>query len=139
MALLPTRRQVVKKMLRAPEFGAADVNLITGTETSPNITQSETYTTVNPDNPNQIVVAYNDSRGRNASPSTSPAHRTPPTVARPSPASPTPLVKAPSPIPSATLLFCTTAKPDLVHRVARHGLRRSGPRRVQVHHSLGPE
>ena len=30
--------------------------------------QSETYTTANPDNPNQIVVAYNDSRGSNASP-----------------------------------------------------------------------
>ena len=46
----------------------ADVDLITGTETSPNITQSETFTAANPDNPNQIVVAYNDSRGRNASP-----------------------------------------------------------------------
>ena len=46
----------------------ADVNLITGTETSPNITQSETFTSANPDNPNQIVVAYNDSRGRNANP-----------------------------------------------------------------------
>src|SRR5204863_3013929 len=27
------------------------------------IIQSETYTTANPDNPNQVVVAYNDSRG----------------------------------------------------------------------------
>ena len=36
--------------------------------TFPNITQSETFTTVNPENPNQIVVAYNDSRGRNVSP-----------------------------------------------------------------------
>ncbi len=49
-------------------MAAADVNLVTGTETSPNVTQSETYTAVNPDNPNQIFVAYNDSRGRNASP-----------------------------------------------------------------------
>src|SRR4030095_9592052 len=32
------------------------------------ITQSETFTTVNPENANQIVVAYNDSRGRNVSP-----------------------------------------------------------------------
>jgi Fibronectin type III domain len=48
--------------------GAVDVNLITGPDTSPNVTQSETYTLANPDNPNQIVVAYNDSRGRNASP-----------------------------------------------------------------------
>ena len=44
----------------------ADVDLITGTETFSNVTQSETYTTANPDNPNQIFVAYNDSRGRNA-------------------------------------------------------------------------
>ena len=28
----------------------------------PNIIQSETYTTANPDNPDEIVVAYNDSR-----------------------------------------------------------------------------
>ena len=49
-------------------YGAGDVNLITGTETSPNITQSETFTWANPDNPQQVVVAYNDSRGRNASP-----------------------------------------------------------------------
>ena len=60
--------QFIKKLLMPLAFGAADVNLISGTETSPNITQSETYTTANPDNPNQIVVAYNDSRGRNANP-----------------------------------------------------------------------
>ena len=59
--------QGVKKLL-VPLYGAGDVNLITSTETSPNITQSETFTTANPDNPQQIVVAYNDSRGRNASP-----------------------------------------------------------------------
>src|SRR6266540_3807579 len=58
----------IKKLLMPLAYGAADVNLITGTETSPNITQSETYTHANPDNPNQIVVAYNDSRGRNAVP-----------------------------------------------------------------------
>ena len=58
----------VKKLLRHSLFGSADVDLVTGTETSPNITQSETYTAVNPDDPNQIFVAYNDSRGRNASP-----------------------------------------------------------------------
>src|SRR5882724_10432180 len=65
--LLQRIGKAVKKLL-APLNGAADVNLITGAETSPNITQSETYTTVNPDNPQQIVVAYNDSRGRNANP-----------------------------------------------------------------------
>jgi hypothetical protein len=44
-------------------FGGTDVNLITGTETSPHIVQSETYSTANPDNLDQICVAYNDSRG----------------------------------------------------------------------------
>src|SRR5262245_18603439 len=58
----------IKKMLMPLAYGAADVNLITGAETGNNITQSETYTTANPDNPDQIVVAYNDSRGRNATP-----------------------------------------------------------------------
>src|SRR5882762_4933993 len=58
----------IKKLLMPLAFGAADKNLITGTETSPNITQSETYSFANPDNPNQVIVAYNDSRGRNASP-----------------------------------------------------------------------
>src|SRR6266567_7813895 len=43
-------------------YGAADVDLVTGTETSPHITQSETYTTANPDNPDEICVAFNDSR-----------------------------------------------------------------------------
>src|SRR6266545_3946716 len=58
-----TFSQFVQKLLPVPlAFGAADVDLITGAETFPAVTQSETYTTANPDNPNQIVVAYNDSR-----------------------------------------------------------------------------
>ena len=60
--------QAIEKLSTPPDLGTTDVNLITGTETSPNITQSETFTAGNPDNPNQIIVAYNDSRGRNASP-----------------------------------------------------------------------
>ena len=57
--------KLVQKLLPVPlAFGAADVDLVTGTETSPHITQSETYTTANPDNPDQIVVAYNDSEVR---------------------------------------------------------------------------
>src|SRR6266403_3553632 len=59
--------QGVKRIL-LPLYGAGDVNLINHPETSPNIVQSETFSTINPDNPQQIVVAYNDSRGRNASP-----------------------------------------------------------------------
>src|SRR5438552_14461987 len=55
--------RLVQKLLPTPlAYGAADVDLITGTETFPSVTQSETYTTANPDNPNQIVVNYNDSR-----------------------------------------------------------------------------
>jgi len=60
--------QVIKQLLAPLVYGTADVDLVTGAETSPNVTQSETFTASNPDNPNQIVVAYNDSRGRNASP-----------------------------------------------------------------------
>src|SRR5881628_3357918 len=56
------------KRIFLPLYGAGDVNLINHPETPPNIVQSETFSTANPDNPQQIVVAYNDSRGRNASP-----------------------------------------------------------------------
>src|SRR5205807_3763169 len=58
----------IKQLLTPLAYGAADVDLVTGTETFPNVTQSETYSTANPDNPDQIVVAYNDSRGRNFNP-----------------------------------------------------------------------
>src|SRR5437660_1507994 len=60
--------QLVQTLLSPLAYGTTDVDLVTGSEISPNITQSETFTASNPDNPNQIVVAYNDSRGRNASP-----------------------------------------------------------------------
>src|SRR5438477_4474688 len=43
-------------------YGGTDVDLITGAETSPHVTQSETFSWANPDNLNQIVVANNDSR-----------------------------------------------------------------------------
>src|SRR2546430_6624172 len=61
--------QFVNSLLPGPlAYGGADVDLVNHPETSPNITQSETFSTVNPDNPNQIVVAFNDSRGRNVTP-----------------------------------------------------------------------
>ena len=60
--------QIIQDLLTPLAYGAGDVDLITGTESFPNVTQSETFTTANPDDPNQIVVAYNDSRGRNANP-----------------------------------------------------------------------
>src|SRR6266436_5033454 len=59
----PAFSQLLNKLMAPLAYGAADVDLVTGTETPPHIIQSETYTTANPDNPNQIVVAYNDSRG----------------------------------------------------------------------------
>src|SRR5437867_123463 len=54
--------QVIQKLLAPLSYGGTDVEEITGTETFSHVTQSETYTTANPDNPNQIVVTYNDSR-----------------------------------------------------------------------------
>src|SRR5438876_4307860 len=63
-----TFSQFVQELLQPSAYGTTDVDLITGVESNPNVTQSETFTASNPDNPNQIVVAYNDSRGRNVSP-----------------------------------------------------------------------
>src|SRR5438876_2365900 len=60
--------RLVKSLTAPLAFGSTDVDLITGAESFPNVTQSETFTTANPDNPIQIVVAYNDSRGRNFNP-----------------------------------------------------------------------
>jgi len=58
----------VEKLLSPLTYGATDVDLITGIDTYPHVTQSTTFTAINPDNPQQIVIAYNDSRGRNANP-----------------------------------------------------------------------
>ena len=117
-------------------YGAADVNLITGYRRHfPNITQSETFTTANPDNPNQIVVAYNDSRGRKQLHQLSPAHQSPPTAARPSPASPTPGSK-----PLRQQLW----RPVVLYNsptgtwftVWLDAAAAAGPRRLQVHQSV---
>src|SRR6266705_1088944 len=59
----PAFSQLLNKLIAPLAYGAADVDLITGTETPPHIIQSETYSTANPDNPNQICVAFNESRG----------------------------------------------------------------------------
>jgi hypothetical protein len=59
----------VQDLMPSPlAYGTTDADLVTGTETSPHLTQSETFAQGNPDNPLQIVIAYNDSRGRNFSP-----------------------------------------------------------------------
>src|SRR6266702_7287881 len=67
-SVFETDSQAIQQTLAPLAYGAADVDLITGAESSPHITQSETFSWANPDNPNQIVVAYNDSRGRNVTP-----------------------------------------------------------------------
>jgi hypothetical protein len=64
-----TFSRLVQKLLRPVGYGTTDVDLITGTETFPHVNQSTTFTAGNPDNPLQIVVAYNDARGIDASPS----------------------------------------------------------------------
>ena len=60
--------KLVRNLTAPLVFGGTDVDLVTGTESFPNITQSETFSSANPDDPNQVVVAYNDSRGINAGP-----------------------------------------------------------------------
>jgi hypothetical protein len=62
--------KLVQRTMAPLTYGTTDVDLITGIETFPHITQSETFTTANPDDPTQIVVAYNDSRGFGANPMT---------------------------------------------------------------------
>ena len=52
----------------APLLGGTDVDVVTGTDSGTHIIQSETYAASNPDNPNEILVAYNDSRGVASSP-----------------------------------------------------------------------
>src|SRR5437870_51908 len=62
--------QFVQSLLPPPlAFGTTDVDLITpGPGSGTHITQSETYSLANPDNPNQILVTYNDSSGVFANP-----------------------------------------------------------------------
>jgi hypothetical protein len=60
----PAFSKVVQDLLPGPlALGTTDVDLISPqTDAGTHITQSETMAAANPDNPNQIVVAYNDSR-----------------------------------------------------------------------------
>src|SRR4029077_1942288 len=64
----PLSTKVIQNLMAPLAYGSTDVDLITGTETFPNVTQSETFSTANPDDPNVIGVAYNDSRGRKFNP-----------------------------------------------------------------------
>jgi hypothetical protein len=61
-SLLDTVSHVIQQTLAPEAYGTTDVNLITGADTFSHITQSETFSAANPDNPDQIVVAFNDSR-----------------------------------------------------------------------------
>ena len=63
-----TQSLLLPPLLPPLVYGTADVDVITGPETYPYITQSETFIATNPDNPNQIIVAYNDLRGITAKP-----------------------------------------------------------------------
>jgi hypothetical protein len=63
-------KSLLPKLPSPLAYGATDVDLITSPppENFPSVTQSETYTTANPDNPDQILAAYNDSSGAGNNP-----------------------------------------------------------------------
>src|SRR5262245_32293035 len=48
--------KLVHKIMAPVAFGGTDVDLVTGTESFPNVTQSETYTKANPDDATQTDV-----------------------------------------------------------------------------------
>jgi hypothetical protein len=57
----------VQKLMAPVSYGGTDVDLITGPDTPPDVTQSTTFSWANPDT-NDILVAYNDARGIHATP-----------------------------------------------------------------------
>ena len=63
-----TFSRFAEKLMEPMVYGTTDVDLITGPETLPYVTQSTTFTAGNPDNPLQIVVCYTDTRGSNVTP-----------------------------------------------------------------------
>ncbi len=67
-SLLGSLSDSYKKLVYPLVYGATDVNLITGAETSPHVTQSTTFAVGNPDNPLEMLVAYDDLRGANQNP-----------------------------------------------------------------------
>src|SRR5437867_4637625 len=62
-SVLETVHQAIQETLAPLAYGATDKDLVTGTDAGTHITQSETYSLANPNNPNEILVTYNDSRG----------------------------------------------------------------------------
>ena len=65
--------QFIRKLFSpaAYGYGGTDVDLITSTETYPHVDQSTTFSWGNPDNADEIVVAYNDTRGNGSGASVS--------------------------------------------------------------------
>ena len=129
--------QFVKKLFSPLGYGGTDVDLITGTETFPD-GQSTTFSWGNPDNPDQIVVAYLDSRD---------FHADPPDTAGASVSTDggvtfTRLTKAngQSPFENAggfPIVLYNRPTATWYTVLGTWGLQR--PRRIQVHHSMGPE
>jgi len=59
--------QLMQTLLPSPlNYGATDVDLITGPDTWPNVTQNTTFTWMNPDNTSHIVIGYIDFRCANS-------------------------------------------------------------------------
>src|SRR5437660_2620650 len=58
--------KLLHKLTAPVSYVGTDVDLVTGTETPPHIIQSETFTGANPDNPDQVLAAFNDSRCANS-------------------------------------------------------------------------
>lgn len=106
----PASARLLQNLMAPLVFGATDVDLITGTESFPNVTQSETFTTANPDDPSQVLVAYNDSRVATLPRSTFLARRSPPMGAQPLPVLRRPMAKAPSIIPLVIQWFYMTSQ-----------------------------
>jgi len=63
-SVLETVHQAIQEALAPLAYGGTDKDLISPqTDAGTHITQSETYSLANPNNPNEILVTYNDSRG----------------------------------------------------------------------------
>jgi hypothetical protein len=61
--------RLVKRVMAPLVYGSTDVDLISPqTDSGSHITQSETFTTANSDNPLEIVVAFNDSKDVESNP-----------------------------------------------------------------------
>jgi len=58
----------IENLFARAAYGGMDVDLITGVETYPQVNQSTTFSWGNPDNADQIVVAYIDTRDSLATP-----------------------------------------------------------------------